>query len=167
MKDLTHSLDPRTMLGGQLYWMRESRGISAKQAGEAIRGSSSKIIRMERGTVGFKERDVSDLLTLYGVTDSEERAALLSLAWKTNTPGRWRGRGRVVPAAARLLAAAVCPLPDGDRARYAEEYRAELWDLVQAGAGRVRQLRYALRQVRNALPTGFALRSLRRRSAAP
>ena len=56
MKDLTHSLDPRTVLGGQLYRIRESRGISAKQAAEAIRGSSSKIIRMERGTVGFKAR---------------------------------------------------------------------------------------------------------------
>ena len=110
---------------------------------------------------------MSDLLTLYGVTDSEERATLLNLVRETHTPGRWRDRGRVVPGAARVLAAAVCPLPCGDRVRYAEEYRAELWDLAQAGAGRITQLQYALRQLRNALPTGFALRSLRRRGAAP
>src|SRR5580658_7378671 len=66
----------RLVLGGQLHRRRESRGISAEQAAEAIRGSHSKISRMEHGRVGFKEREVSDLLTLYGVTDSEERAAL-------------------------------------------------------------------------------------------
>lgn len=167
MKGLTHSLNQREILGQQLYRMRESRGITVEQAAEALRDSRSKISRMEHGTVDFKERDVGDLLTLYGVTDSEERARLLNLARETNTPGRWRGRARVVPLAARLLTAAAYPLPDGDRVRYAEEYRAELWDLAQAGAGRIRQLRYALRQLRNALPTGFALRSLRRRSAAP
>src|SRR6516225_5341077 len=68
----------RLVLGGQLHRLREERGISAEQAAEAIRGSHSKISRMEHGRVGFKERDVSDLLTLYGVTDSEERAALLN-----------------------------------------------------------------------------------------
>jgi transcriptional regulator with XRE-family HTH domain len=69
--------------------LRESRGISAGQAAEAIRGSHSKISRMEHGRVGFKERDVADLLTLYGVTDTEERAALLNLAREANTPGWW------------------------------------------------------------------------------
>jgi hypothetical protein len=44
---------------------------------------------MEHGRVGFKERDVADLLTLYGVTDTEERAALLNLAREANTPGWW------------------------------------------------------------------------------
>jgi len=58
-------------------------------------------------------------------------------------------------------------LPAADRARYSEEYRSELWDLAQAGAGRIRQLQYALRQLRNALPTSSALRAPRRRSSAP
>jgi len=44
---------------------------------------------MEHGRVGFKERDVADLLTLYGVTDNGERAALLNLAREANTPGWW------------------------------------------------------------------------------
>ena len=66
-----------------------------------------------------------------------------------------------------LLAASVRLLPATDRARYAEEYQSELRDLAQAGGGRIRQLRYALRQLRGAPAMGFALRSPRRRSAAP
>ena len=59
----------RLVLGAQLHRLRESRRISAERAADAIRGSHSKISRMEHGRVGFKLRDVSDLLTLYGVTD--------------------------------------------------------------------------------------------------
>ncbi len=74
---------------------------------------------------------------------------------------------RVVCSAAGLLTAASRLLPAGDRARYAEEYRSELWDLAQGGAGRLGQLWYALRQLRSVLPMSLALRSPRRRSAAP
>src|ERR1700739_967948 len=70
----------RLVLGGPLRRLREQAGMTTERAAAAIRGSHSKISRMEHGRVGFKERDVSDLLTLYGVTDSEERAALLNLA---------------------------------------------------------------------------------------
>src|SRR5260370_24126618 len=88
----------RVVLGSQLDRLRESRGITAAQAAEAIRGSHSKISRMEHGRVGFKERDVGDLLTLYGVTDSEERAALLNLAREANTPGWWHAYSDILPA---------------------------------------------------------------------
>jgi len=87
----------RLVLGGQLHRLREQHGISAERAAEAIRGSHSKISRMEHGRVGFKERDVGDLLTLYGVTDSEERAALLNLAREANTPGWWHAYSDVLP----------------------------------------------------------------------
>jgi hypothetical protein len=59
------------------------------------------------------------------------------------------------------------PQPDADLARYTDESQSKLRDLAQSGNGRLRQLRYAFRQLRSALPTGFALRSPRRRSAAP
>jgi len=88
----------RLVLGSQLHQLRESRGITAEQAAEAIRGSHSKISRMEHGRVGFKERDVADLLTLYGVTDSEERAALLNLARQANTPGWWHAYSDILPS---------------------------------------------------------------------
>lgn len=74
---------------------------------------------------------------------------------------------RVALSATRLLTVAARMLPAAERARYAEEYRSELWELAQADAGCIRQLRYALRQLRSAPSMGFAVRSQRRRSAAP
>jgi transcriptional regulator with XRE-family HTH domain len=88
----------RLVLGSQLHRLRESRGITAEQAADAIRGSHSKISRMEHGRVGFKERDVADLLTLYGVTDNEERAALFNLAREAKTPGWWHAYSDIVPS---------------------------------------------------------------------
>jgi transcriptional regulator with XRE-family HTH domain len=88
----------RILLGAQLRRLREERGISTEQAGYEIRGSHSKISRMELGRVGFKERDVSDLLTLYGVNDPAERAPLLELAKEANTPGWWHRYGDVLPS---------------------------------------------------------------------
>jgi hypothetical protein len=51
---------------------------------------------MENGRVGFKERDVADLLTLYGVTDEETRAEVLSLARQASVPGWWSKYGDVL-----------------------------------------------------------------------
>src|SRR5919108_2254842 len=63
----------RIVLGTQLRRLREDRGITREAAGEAIRASHAKISRLELGRVGIKERDIEDLLTLYGVTDPAER----------------------------------------------------------------------------------------------
>ena len=87
----------RMLLGAQLRRLRERNGITREAAGWEIRASESKISRMELGRVGFKERDVSDLLTLYGVTDTEERTALLALARQANAPGWWHRYGDVLP----------------------------------------------------------------------
>jgi len=87
----------RILLGTQLRRLREERGISRDDAGYSIRASGSKISRLELGRVGFKLRDVEDLLTLYGVIDGEERSALMSLARQANTPGWWHKYGDVLP----------------------------------------------------------------------
>ena len=87
----------RIVLGAQLRRLREAREITTEQAAEAIRGSHSKISRMEHGRVGFKDRDVSDLLTLYGVTDPDERASLLALAREAGNPGWWHDFGDLLP----------------------------------------------------------------------
>jgi transcriptional regulator with XRE-family HTH domain len=87
----------RLLLGRQLRRLREARGVSREDAGWEIRASESKISRMELGRVGFKERDVADLLSLYGVTDPAERAALLSVARQANTPGWWHRYSDVQP----------------------------------------------------------------------
>lgn len=88
----------RMLLGAQLRRLRESSGVTREGAGWEIRASESKISRMELGRVGFKERDVADLLTLYGVTQPAEREALLKLARDANNPGWWHRYGDVLPA---------------------------------------------------------------------
>jgi transcriptional regulator with XRE-family HTH domain len=87
----------RMMLGAHLRQLREARGISREDAGWRIRSSESKISRMELGRVSFKERDIADLLTLYGVSAQEERDRLLALARNANTPGWWHRYGDVLP----------------------------------------------------------------------
>src|SRR5262245_28472995 len=88
----TDTLGPtvlRMMLGGQLHRFREAAAVTPDRAGYEIRASRSKISRMEKGRVGFKERDIADLLTLYGITDDQVRAGILSLARQANAPGWW------------------------------------------------------------------------------
>src|SRR5258707_12164445 len=86
----------RMLLGSQLHRFREAAGVTPEAAGYEIRASRSKISRMENGRVGFKERDVADLLALYGVTDEQVRAGMLSLARQANTPGWWSKYGDVL-----------------------------------------------------------------------
>ncbi|WP_040792471.1 helix-turn-helix domain-containing protein [Nocardia paucivorans] len=88
----------RIALGGQLRKLRESKNITRDAAGEAIRGSHAKISRLELGRTGFKERDIRDLLTLYGVTDPEEREAFLDLARRANEPGWWHRYSDLLPS---------------------------------------------------------------------
>jgi transcriptional regulator with XRE-family HTH domain len=87
----------RILLGAQLRRLREGKGISREDAGYEIRASGSKISRMELGRVSFKERDVADLLSMYGVEDSAEREALLGLARQANNPGWWHHYGDILP----------------------------------------------------------------------
>jgi transcriptional regulator with XRE-family HTH domain len=87
----------RMLVGARLRRLREAAGVSIGDAGYAIRGSHSKISRLELGRTGFKSRDVADLLTLYGVTGEDERATLIALARQANAPGWWHPYGDVVP----------------------------------------------------------------------
>jgi transcriptional regulator with XRE-family HTH domain len=77
------------VLGAQLRRLRESAEISRADAGYSIRGSESKISRLELGRVGLKERDVADLLTMYGVTKPEDRETFLEMVRRSNQPGWW------------------------------------------------------------------------------
>jgi hypothetical protein len=88
----------RILLGAHLRRLREAQGVSREDAGWEIRASESKISRMELGRVGFKERDVADLLSLYGVDDADERDRLLTLARQANSPGWWHRYGDVLPS---------------------------------------------------------------------
>jgi transcriptional regulator with XRE-family HTH domain len=87
----------RMVLGGQLRRLREQRNISREAAGDAIRGSESKISRLELGRVGLKERDVADLLVLYGVSDAAERSSFLDMVRQSNEPGWWHRYNDLMP----------------------------------------------------------------------
>jgi len=87
----------RMLLGSQLRRLREAARVTPDQAGYEIRASRSKISRMENGRVSFKDRDIIDLLALYGVTSEEAKEATLALARKANMPGWWANYGDILP----------------------------------------------------------------------
>jgi hypothetical protein len=87
----------RILLGAQLRRLRDGANISREDAGYHIRASGSKISRMELGRVSFKERDVSDLLEFYGVTDRGQRDALIELTREANATPWWQTYQDVVP----------------------------------------------------------------------
>lgn len=104
----------RIVLGAQLRRLREAAEISRADAGYAIRGSESKISRMELGRVGLKERDVNDLLTMYAMNDEDARKKFLDMVRRSNSPGWWHRYTDLMPdwfqdfvgleeAAARIL----------------------------------------------------------------
>ncbi len=88
----------RIALGGQLRKLREEREITRQAAGDVLRASETKITRLELGQTGFKERDMNDLLTLYGVDDPEERDRFLSLARQASLPGWWHRYTDLLPS---------------------------------------------------------------------
>jgi transcriptional regulator with XRE-family HTH domain len=87
----------RMMLGSRLRQLREAAKVTPEQAGYEIRASRSKISRMENGRVSFKDRDIADLLTLYGVADEQVRQATLELARRANVPGWWAMYSDILP----------------------------------------------------------------------
>jgi transcriptional regulator with XRE-family HTH domain len=87
----------RIALGIQLRQLRQAGHITTAEAAEVIRATPSKISRLERGRTTARQRDVADLLSLYGVTDPAEREELLELARQTSAPGWWQQYGDVLP----------------------------------------------------------------------
>jgi hypothetical protein len=87
----------RMILGAQLRRLRERAEITRADAGYAIRSSESKMSRIELGRVSFKERDVADLLTMYGVSDPAERETFLEMVKQSNQPGWWHRYTDVIP----------------------------------------------------------------------
>jgi transcriptional regulator with XRE-family HTH domain len=87
----------RMLVGAKLRRLRTEMGLSREEAGEALRASEWKIHRLENGQVGFKERDIVDLLGLYGVDDPAEVDEFVALANEANNPGWWQHYGDVLP----------------------------------------------------------------------
>lgn len=88
----------RMILGTQLRRFREDAGITRAQAAWEIRASESKISRMELGRVGCKERDVADLLSMYGVRDETTREWARQMVKQGNQPGWWHRFSDTLPS---------------------------------------------------------------------
>jgi transcriptional regulator with XRE-family HTH domain len=88
----------RLLLGTQLRRLREAKGITLEEAGQVIRASGSKMSRLETGRVGFKDRDIADLLTLYGVRNEQDRTSLRDLARDANAQGWWHDYSDILPS---------------------------------------------------------------------
>ena len=62
----------RLSLGARLRALRTAAGITGGEAAAVIRSSGSKISRIESGLLPVRQRDVAQLLTLYGA-DGQKR----------------------------------------------------------------------------------------------
>src|ERR1700742_1163172 len=87
----------RLVLGGHLRRLREEAGMTTERAAVSIRGSHSKISRMEHGRGGVKERDIVDLLALYGIGAGGGREARLTRAREANPRGWWQAYADILP----------------------------------------------------------------------
>ena len=84
-------------VGAQLRKRREAAGVSRDEAAYLIRSSGAKVSRMELGRHRFKDRDLIDLLALYGA-DAAEREEFLNLARQANAPGWWQRYADLLPS---------------------------------------------------------------------
>src|SRR5262245_42763448 len=75
-------------LGSELRKLREHAGYTIDQVADHLECSSSRVSRIENGKAKPpKQREVRDLLELYGVTDERVREALLQLVKEAMRPG--------------------------------------------------------------------------------
>ncbi|WP_344937018.1 helix-turn-helix domain-containing protein [Actinoplanes nipponensis] len=84
-------------MGAYLRRLRERSGLTLAEAAAAINGDEWQIDRMELGQSRLVERDVLDLLSLYGVYDDLERDVFLDRVREANAPGSWRAYSDVTP----------------------------------------------------------------------
>jgi Domain of unknown function (DUF5753)/Helix-turn-helix domain len=87
----------RVLVGAYLRRLREESGLTRAEAGDLRQLPEPVIDRMELGWAAFDEGDVLGLLSLYGVHDEPERAALLARVREANAPGRAHAYSDVTP----------------------------------------------------------------------
>lgn len=88
----------RMVLGNQLRQLRETSGITQREAADVIRGSAAKISRLESGRSPLRRRDAADLLTRYGVHGDTERSAFLALVDRAGARSWWHEFADLVPS---------------------------------------------------------------------
>ncbi|HEU0086450.1 MAG TPA: helix-turn-helix transcriptional regulator [Pseudonocardiaceae bacterium] len=76
-------------LGQQLRALRESAGMTLKQAGDYLQRDGSMVSRFEGAVYPIRRGDVLALLDLYGVSDERTRDGLLQLSEDVWRKGWW------------------------------------------------------------------------------
>jgi transcriptional regulator with XRE-family HTH domain len=88
---------PRRRLGSELRKLREASGRTVEDAAAALECSTAKISRLETGKGVPRNRDVRDLLRLYGVDDDELAGRLFALATDGQGQGWWEDYKDLAP----------------------------------------------------------------------
>jgi len=76
-------------LGQQLRALRESAGMTLRQAGDYLQRDQSMLSRFETAVHPIRRGDVTALLDLYGISDERTRDALLQLSEDVWRKGWW------------------------------------------------------------------------------
>jgi transcriptional regulator with XRE-family HTH domain len=76
-------------LRAELRQLRDALGLTQKDVADALDWSPSKLIRIEKGSVGVSVTDVRALLQHYGVTDAGRVAELVGMARASKKPAWW------------------------------------------------------------------------------
>ncbi|MGD0608059.1 MAG: helix-turn-helix transcriptional regulator, partial [Streptosporangiaceae bacterium] len=79
----------RRLVGGALRRYRENMGYALEDAARVLECDRSKISRIETGQRGIRAKELRELLTEYGVPDSEQ-AAMTAIASRDGRPGWWQ-----------------------------------------------------------------------------
>jgi transcriptional regulator with XRE-family HTH domain len=88
----------RRRLGMELRKRRESAGMRIEDVARALECSMSRISRIETGRSVARNRDVRDMLELFGVTDKDECELLAAIAREAQQKGWWSTYEGVLPA---------------------------------------------------------------------
>jgi transcriptional regulator with XRE-family HTH domain len=76
-------------LRAELRKLRDDAGLVQTQVAKALDWSVSKLVRIETGIVGISKTDLTALLTLYAVTDTEHVDALVQLLRSSRQAAWW------------------------------------------------------------------------------
>ncbi len=87
----------RRLVGGALRRYRENVGYALEDAARVLECDRSKISRIETGQRGIRPKELRELLTEYGVPDSEQ-AALVAIAGRGQR-GWWHPYADILPEA--------------------------------------------------------------------
>jgi len=88
----------RRRLAAELRHLREAAGLTIDEVAERLEWSTAKISRIENARASVLPRDVKFLLTVYGLTGTDDSwDVLTSLARESRQKGWWQQHGEAVP----------------------------------------------------------------------